>query len=123
MSDIEVRASPIEGKGVFALRDFKKGERVLEWGVRKELSEEDLAAMSEDEKRRYVSFKDGKHLLSGEPMRYVNHSCDPNTNAKDNGDIAIREIKAGEEITSDYRDFGTENIPCNCGAANCRSTL
>lgn len=123
MNDIEVRKSPIEGKGVFALRYFQKGERVLEWGIRKELSEVELSQMSEDEKKRYVSFKEGKHLLSGEPMRYVNHSCDPNTNAQDNGDVAIRDIKAGEEVTSDYRDFGPEDIPCNCGASNCKGGM
>ena len=120
MTDVEVRESKIEGKGVFALRDFKKGERVLEWGARKELSEEELAALSEEERRRYVSFKDGKYLLSGEPMRYINHSCDPNTLPKDNGDVAIRDIKAGEEITSSYRD---EGVVCNCGAANCKGAL
>ncbi len=120
MQDIEVRESPIEGKGVFALRDFKKGERVVEWGERKVLSDSELAGLSEAERSRYVSFKDGKHLLSNEPARYVNHSCDSNTNPKDNGDVAIRDIKAGEEITSTYRD---EGVSCNCGSLHCKGTL
>lgn len=77
--------------------------------------------MSEDEKRRYVSFVDGKHLLSGEIMRYINHSCDPNTAPQNESDVAIRAIKAGEEITSGYADF--EGEPCNCGAPNCRGTF
>ncbi len=123
MTDIEVRESLIEGKGVFALRDFKKGERVLEWGERKVLTDEEFAAMSEDERRRYTSLVNGKHLLSGEPMRYVNHSCNPNTKAEDDGDVAIRDIAAGEEITSSYSDFGEENIKCNCGAPNCQGML
>lgn len=118
--DIEVKESLIEGKGVFALRDFKVGERVVEWGIRKELPEEELAALSEDERNRYVSFKDGKYLLSGEPMRYINHSCDPNTKPKNNADVAIRDIKAGEEITSSYKD---EGVICNCGSANCKGVL
>jgi uncharacterized protein len=123
MNDIGVRESPIEGKGVFALKDFKSGERVLEWGERKVLSDEEFAALSEDEIRRYVSFVGGKHLLSGGPMKYINHSCDPNTKAQNNADVAIRDIAAGEEITSRYANPGEENIKCNCGASNCIGTL
>lgn len=123
MNDIEVKESPIEGRGAFALRDFKKGERVLEWGERKELSDEEFAALSEDEIRRYVSYVGNKRLLSVEPMKYINHSCDPNTKAQNNADVAIRDIAAGEEITSRYANPGEENIKCNCGAPNCIGML
>ncbi len=117
--DTEVRESPIEGKGVFALRDFKEGERVVKW-ERKELSPEELEALSTHDRDRYVSLKDGKYLLSGEPMRYVNHSCNPNTKPKDNADVAVRDIEAGEEITSTYRD---EGVVCNCGSVDCKGVL
>lgn len=120
MHDIEVRESPIEGRGIFALRDFKAGERVVEWGERKVLSEEALAALSSDERERYVSFKNGQHLLSGEPMRYVNHSCDPNTKPESNADVAIRDIRAGEEITSAYLDFESGKQQCQCGVEGCK---
>lgn len=112
---IEVRNSEIEGKGIFAIRDFKQGERVVEWD-RKELTEEEYQALSAEDIERYVSLKEGKHLLSMEPMRYVNHSCNPNTQPIDNGDVAIRDIKAGEEITSSYLDKKTT---CNCGEEYC----
>ncbi len=123
MKEIEVRKSSIEGRGVFALRDFKKGERVLDWRVRKVLPEDELERLSQDERRRYVSFVNGKYLLSGEPARYVNHSCDANTKADNNGDVAVRDIVAGEEITSDYSSYGSENIPCRCSTPNCRGTF
>lgn len=38
------------------------------------------------------------------PERYVNHSETPNTKPVAKSDVAIRKIKAGEEITSSY-DF------------------
>lgn len=118
--DLEVRESKIEGKGVFALRDFRKGERVVEWGKRKELTQAELQSLSEDMRMRYTSTVGGKKLLSGEPMRFVNHSCNPNTNPKDNGDVALRDIRPGEEITSQYKDFEAEGATCKCGAENCK---
>jgi SET domain-containing protein len=52
--------------------------------------------------------------------RYVNHSCDPNTEAESNrGRLmfrAIRDIAAGEEITLDY---GEEHMELYFGKAGC----
>ena len=33
MVDVAVKKSKIEGLGVFALRDFKKGEIVIKWDI------------------------------------------------------------------------------------------
>ena len=40
--------------------------------------------------------------------------------------IARTDIKAGQELTFDYRwkeEEGAEKVSCRCGAPNCRGTL
>jgi SET domain-containing protein len=59
---------------------------------------------------------------------FINHSCDPNCEIDEiKGRIwifALRDIKAGEELTYDYNLYdGDDDAPCHCGAANCRGTL
>lgn len=59
---------------------------------------------------------------------YVNHSCDGNTwYENDHLLIAMRPIRAGEEIFYDYattEGHSSFSFPqCKCGAANCRGTI
>ena len=55
----------------------------------------------------------------------MNHSCSPNCEAQnmDGGIwiIALRDIRAGEEITFNYNYDLTDykEHPCRCGAPNC----
>ena len=51
----------------------------------------------------------GNHVLCWDNARFVNHSFNSNclTTAYD-FEIAVRDIKCGEEITSDYRLFNTQ---------------
>jgi len=118
--ETEVRKSKIEGQGVFALRDFKPGEVVIAWDISNTLSEEQYARLPEDQRRYVVRFK-GEWLYMMPPARYVNHSCDANTQAMNGFDIAAKEIHAREEITSDYRSTITkgERMACRCGAVAC----
>lgn len=57
-------------------------------------------------------------------LAYVNHSCSPNSCIDIAGHslIAIRNIRANEEITCDYNLTESEGVkvPCNCGSENCR---
>lgn len=53
---------------------------------------------------------------------FTNHSCNPNTD----GESALRDIPANEEITYDYRTdefYADENFICECGAENCCKQL
>ncbi|MBU0592024.1 MAG: SET domain-containing protein [archaeon] len=90
MADIVVKKSKIEGNGVFAARDFKKGEIILRLDTGHVISEIELATLPENEKR-YVERCNGKYILVQPPERYVNHSCDPNTKVESFCDIAKRE--------------------------------
>jgi SET domain-containing protein len=118
---IIIKDSPIAGKGIFANRNFKKGEVVLAWHP-KQLSKEQAEALSNSEKN-FVDIVDGKYLYMQPPERYINHSCEPNTSPSDMADIAIQDIQKGEEITSDYGGAGLLTFTCNCGSKNCRGLV
>jgi hypothetical protein len=59
-------------------------------------------------------------------MMFLNHSCAPNVGI--GGQIvfvAMRDIRAGEELTIDYAMFGGYGKPmrCACGAPGCRKRI
>ena len=123
MPDVIVKKSKIEGKGIFAARDFKKGEIVLRWHG-KQLTSGEVKKLPERDKK-YVSYSGRKYFFQQSPERFVNHSCDPNTKVGDLCDIATKDIKKGEEITSDY---SKDLIPgfkmkCLCGSVNCKQII
>lgn len=124
MKDLIVRKSNKEGLGVFVVRHFEKDEIVLPWEAERILEESELSSLTHKEKE-YISRRgDGKYILFTEPGRYVNHSCDPNTKAEKNANVAIRDIKEGEEITTDYELEGALNqFQCHCGSKNCRGLI
>lgn len=122
-SKIEVRNSPINGLGVFAVEKIKRGEVILVWNP-KLLTDEEVGKLTDLERQKYLYIEDGKTYLQQEPERYVNHSCDPNSYVKDRSDVALRDIQPGEEITSDYfnQDSGLapDEFICTCHSAKCR---
>ena len=74
--------------------------------------------------------------VRGNAARWINHGCEPNCEAieYDDGRVFIharRTIRAGEELTYDYRlSFvgpisrrAREALRCRCGAKRCRGTL
>jgi SET domain-containing protein len=74
--------------------------------------------------------------LRGNAARWINHGCEPNCEAieYDDGRVFIharRAIRAGEELTYDYRLIfvgpisrrAREALRCRCGANRCRGTL
>lgn len=120
---IEVRNSPISGKGVFATSAIKAGEKVLLWQPLKHFPAEELSNLPNDEKHYIQEVDNGKYILMNAPERFVNHSCSPNTKAVDQTDIAIRDIAPGEEITSDYGHSALAPFNCSCGSKNCRGKI
>jgi len=125
MNTVEVRQSPIEGLGVFALRDFRAGERIRRINVLREVTP--AAPLREDlgERHDHCNYPDGKVVLYGIPDRHLNHCCDPNSYEVFDGEasylVARREIAAGEEITCDYNINITNGTawPCRCGSPRC----
>jgi SET domain-containing protein len=139
---IEVRDSPIHGRGVYARTDIKKGKRILEYvGERISHKEADRRYMEkgDDDGHTFFFVVDGRTVIDGgvggNPSRYVNHTCDPNCETViDERRVfveTIRDIKAGEELGYDYQltwestDDAEELAlyACRCGAKNCRGTM
>jgi uncharacterized protein len=130
---IEVGPSPIEGKGLFANEPIAKGEQLTRNG------EDDYVIMTDEEFRAFtttassydaIALGNGTHRVSKvsrkqDPSNYGNHSCDPTAELIDSGLIARRDIKAGEEITSNYALHSGKDwsMVCNCGAQNCRKIV
>ena len=125
-SDIEVRPSRMEGagQGLFARRPIAKGDFIVEYtGVRiptKEANEHQGRYLFEVEGTDWTV--DGEP--SSSPAKYINHSCDPNAEARVEDEhinmYAVRDIKREEEITIDYGqeyfDEFIKPIGCRCGA-------
>ena len=101
---IEVRPSPLHGKGMFARAPIRQGEVVTVWGGTLLLTEDDIAGLTD----------------------YINHSCDPNVWMLDEVTLAARrDIPVGEELTIDYCLFegDEDHAPpwtCRCGTTLCR---
>jgi len=101
MDDVYVGEGDLAGKGVYANRDFKKGEVVIQYNL-KLLSEEEFGNISDREKM-FTHIHNGQTYLYSVPERYVNHSDSPNTfqDLTRRCDVALRDIKRGDLITTD----------------------
>lgn len=61
-------------------------------------------------------------------LRFINHSCNPNVFMRRAYHqveyYALRNIRKGEELTCDYGETHHEGqLPCQCGAKNCRGFI
>ncbi len=115
-----VGKSKIQGNGLIALEDFKPCDVVVAWDTSNTLTDDEYARLPQ-EQRRFVFRYEGGWLYMMGPGRSVNHSCDPNTIPLHGADVAIRDIRAGDEITSDYRPVmaNGERMECRCGTEAC----
>lgn len=101
MIDMIIGKGNLAGKGVYANRDFKKGEVVIKYHL-KPLTPEGYKSLPKSEKVFTHTHWGVIHLYL-EPERYVNHSKNPNTyqDLTNKRDVALRDIKKGEMITTD----------------------
>ena len=136
-----VRSSPIHGRGVYANRALAAGERLIEYRGQRIASAR--AARGDAARTRSghtCTFALNDEWLidgsvGGNSSRWINHSCDPNCEADEEGGRvfikALRNIRAGEELNYDYGLIIDEpytpklkaEYPCWCNAKDCRGTL
>lgn len=118
--------SPIEGLGLFATAAIAAGDVVMRLGG-KLIDDAALAALAPPYSS--VAIDDNAHLLidPAHPVRYGNHSCEPNLWHVDAVTLeARRDIAVGEELTIDYATHtGVEDwvMDCHCGAPSCRGRV
>lgn len=100
MHDVIVGKGNFRGKGVYANRDFKKGEIVINYQL-EELDQKKFLELPKEE-HAYVHSFWGKSFLFLGPSRYVNHARNPSTyqDLEREADVAARDIAKGEEITT-----------------------
>jgi SET domain-containing protein len=137
-----VRRSPIAGKGAFARRCLRAGERIVEYtGERISQEEADRRAGGGEAAHRHTVFfeVDEETVIDasrgGNGARFFNHCCEPNCESVcEEGRIflcAMRDISSGEELTYDYllepgeadRELWPRLYGCACGTRACRGSL
>lgn len=138
----EVRNSRIQGKGAFALRRIRKGQRIIEYIGERIGPEEEARRYDEDKMERHHTFLFGiddtvtiDAAVDGNDARFINHSCDPNCEAvQEDKRIFIEatiNIQPGTELTYDY-NFQVDGkvtrkllnfYVCRCGSKKCRGTI
>ena len=123
--------STIEGRGCFATRIFKKGRRIAEYAGER-IPRPEILRRVRGKKRIYVcgvnSYWGIDGSRGGNGTQYINHSCQPNAYTRLVYEhiifFALRDIRAGEEITLDYGDsYHSDEKRCRCGAPKCRSKI
>jgi len=138
-----VRNSRIHGRGVFATRTIRKGSRIIEYRGDRTTWDVALERPASDPANPHHTFlfetSDGTVIdasVRGNAARWINHSCDANCESCEDGDGRVyiearRAIRAGDEITYDYRLSLDGPISkrtraayaCHCGTARCRGLL
>ncbi|MDF2773060.1 MAG: nuclear protein [Geminicoccaceae bacterium] len=147
MSDwFEIRPSPMQGLGAFAVRRIPAGVRLIEYAGERLTPEEAEARYPDVPGERHHTYlfaiddADGSEVVvdaavGGNDARFINHSCAPNCDAVvEDGRIwieTLRDIEPGEELAYDYAYVLAERhspaakrrYPCHCGARTCRGTI
>jgi SET domain-containing protein len=123
--------SSIEGRGLVAVQPIAEGEVVAVKGGHI-VDTATLRSLPATLQNSEVQIADGLHLVAltdaeYEPvMLFINHSCEPNVGFAGNIVlVAMRDIPAGEELTTDYALFDDYegSMACRCGTRSCRGTV
>lgn len=120
------KSAPGLGHGLFANKNIKKGDFILEY-----IGKKIPTPIADKMKSRYLFEINEEWTIDGSAKtntaRYINHSCNPNTAAEIFEDrvmiFAVRGIKKREEITIDYdTEYFDEFIrPIGCKCSECAS--
>ncbi len=128
---IELRQDTLAGRGVVATADIGRDEIVaIKAGhiiTRNEIEQAtaaagDMALQIDEDFYLAPRTADEVDAMSV----FINHSCDPNVGFR--GQVvyvAMRDIKAGEELCHDYSMERSDDyaLDCHCGSALCRGKV
>jgi SET domain-containing protein len=123
--------SGIAGRGLIARAPIARDEIVAIKGGHV-VDSATFAKLDDHLRNSDIQIADGFHLVALAPdeyedvMLFLNHSCEPNVGVGGNVVfIAMRDIPAGEELTTDYALFDDYDgdMVCACGRATCRRVI
>lgn len=112
---LEVSTFHPKGLAVRAMRAFTRGEVIAH-----------LDGAILPSATRFSIRYDNEHYDTKPPLRFINHSCSPNSRWGGKELLVLNPIKHGEEITFDYMETEDEissPFVCHCGAAHCRGSI
>jgi len=128
-----VLESRISGSGLYAVALILKGELVIDYAHGRGryvdgVEAERLFSAGQD---YMIQVGDDLFFAAVEPgdredADVVNHSCNPNCGVVDSLKfVAMRDIRAGEEITVDYAmtESSDYRLECRCGSRTCRGVI
>ena len=102
MKHIYIRTSQIDGNGVAAGENIKKGEIIqhIKGEAKFLIIKNKRDSLSNP---NWIGVGENKWINPDYPNQYLNHSCNPNSGIKGKVTmIALTDIREGEEITIDY---------------------
>jgi uncharacterized protein len=124
-------SSDIAGRGLFAIEPISAGEIVAVEGghivTTRQLEELPVPLPNSE-----IQIADDLYLVALSPdeyepvMLFMNHSCDPNVGFAGNVVlVAMRDVAAGEELTTDYALFDDDDtqMTCRCNSPRCRKVI
>lgn len=123
--------SDIAGRGLHAVEEIAKGEVVAVKGGHI-VTTQTLHTLPDPLPNSEVQIANGLHVVAlteseYEPsMLFLNHSCEPNVGFGGNIVlVAMSDIRAGEELTTDYALFDDYEgeMTCTCGTTQCRRII
>jgi uncharacterized protein len=138
LANVTVGPAGKKGKGTFALKDFQEGEVILVMDLSENtrvVTESDIPNLGDDgDHLEYIG--NGRYVIEYAGTGMLNHSCSPNAYFEfevltERQVLALRAIKAGEEITFDNTLCAVDQmegrwpwtLECWCGNADCRGLV
>ena len=139
---VEVRNSPVHGRGVFAVAPIKKGTRIIEYlgdRVSHDAADKRYDDHDENDNHTFLFIVDRNTVIDAavnrSDARFINHHCDGNcTSVIENRRVfidSVRAIAPGEELGYDYEIGRDKDDPpnvdeiyaCRCGSPKCRGSM
>jgi len=122
--EISIREAENRGYGLYASRNFRRGELVVSGNALEITNVPDAHTIQTDRNR---------HVRMDLPARFVNHSCGMTANIGARPNVkgaydffALRTIRTGQELLFDYETTEYEisaDFECKCGSTECRGRL
>lgn len=127
-----LRASAIQGVGTFAIEPIPAGQLLILTTGGLVLTEQERQAGTiqlEVELYNAEILPGNRQIITPKVFHYyINHSCEPNAvdisqSPNVTQYIALREIQAQEELTTDYGIIGATIEHCSCRSLHCRGRV